>query len=183
MSSPERVVDRDSVVTVFGSGDPQPGEPQWLAAEAVGRCLAENGCAVATGGYGGVMEACSRGAKDAGGQTIGVPCSIWSSSPRAEILDEIVPTTSYTQRVETLVNLGARGWVALPGGTGTLVEVAWVWEMVGKRMTPARPIVLVGHFWQPLVEMMASIRPGSDRAVHVVEDPEILREIFSSRAG
>lgn len=168
------------VISVFGSGDPAEGSEAYLQARAVGRVLAELGYTIANGGYGGTMEASARGASEAHGRAIAVPCSIWSSKPSEQYFSEIRNTASYDERLATLIELGRAGYVALPGATGTLVELAWVWEHACKGFSKmaVRPIACVGAFWQPLLEMMISQRPRAAEYVHLVEQPEALAEIF-----
>jgi hypothetical protein len=170
----------EHVITVFGSGDPAKGSEAYEQARAVGRVLAELGYTIANGGYGGTMEASARGAHEAGGQTIAVPCSIWSSKPREEYFSEIRTTACYDERLARLIELGNSGYVALPGATGTLVELAWVWEHACKGFSKmaVRPIACVGSFWQPLLEMMVAQRPRAADYVRLAEHPEALAEIF-----
>lgn len=171
---------KPEIVSVFGSGDPRPGDAEYAQAEAVGAALAGLGYTLANGGYGGTMEASARGASQAGGRAIGVTCTIWSSKPNAMIAEEI-RTESYRQRLDTLITLAGGGYVVLPGATGTLVEVATVWEMACKKLTEPRPIVLMGAFWRPMVELMASARPGCEAAVHLAESPDELARWFPQR--
>ena len=63
---------------MFGSSRPREGEADYEEARALGRALAENGFAVCSGGYGGVMAGVSRGAKEAGGKTYGVTAEFFS---------------------------------------------------------------------------------------------------------
>ncbi len=172
-------MDKKNIITVFGASHPQPGSAEYEQARVVGRVLAELGYAVANGGYAGTMEASARGAKEAGGHTIGVTCSLWSR-PANEYIDEVVPTAEYTERLTKLIDLGLCGYVALPGATGTLVELAWVWEHACKGWW-TRPIALVGEFWQPLVEMMVAQRARSDQYVRLVTTAEELRDVFLSQ--
>ena len=172
----------EKVVSVFGANDPAEGDEAYEVARGVGRCLAELGYAVANGGYGGTMAASARGAKEAGGRTIGVTCSLWRSEP-SEYIDEVVTTESLSERVSTLIELGRGGYVVLPGATGTLVELATVWEMMCKGMLPRRPVVCMGTFWEPLVEMMGAAREASRECVSVVRDLAGLRRSFSEPAG
>jgi len=169
------------VVSVFGSGDPRPGETDYELAMAVGKRLAELGYAVANGGYGGTMEASARGAMSAGGDTIGVTCSIWSSSPN-KFIDRMIATASLQERLSKLIELGRSGYVVLPGATGTLAELAWVWELSCKGLMQSgpRPIVCVGPFWRPLIDMMNSARPSCADSVTLIDSPEELETFFPS---
>jgi hypothetical protein len=169
--------DRLGTVSVFGSNDAREGDEAYQTARAVGRRLAEAGCVVANGGYGGTMEASARGAKETGGRTIGVTCSVWQSSANAYI-DETVVTDSLMQRVAALVELGKSGYVVLPGATGTLVELAVVWEEMCKGLIARRPLVCVGEFWRPVVEMMSRANQKSADFVSVVPGADDLRRFF-----
>jgi len=181
-------IDDDRVVSVFGSGLARVGQPAYRQAMAVGRKLAELGYAVANGGYGGTMAAAAQGASRAGGKVIGVTCSIWSSQPNP-YLDRVISTGSLPERIQTLIELGRSGYVVLPGATGTLAELAWVWELAFKGLLARapdgrdRPIVCVGRFWQPLMEMMDSQRPGGSSRVAVVSDAGELGSYFPAGAG
>jgi uncharacterized protein (TIGR00725 family) len=172
----------NNIVCVFGSGDPREGDERYAEARAVGRVLAELGWVVANGGYGGTMEASARGAVEAGGQAVGVTCSVWSSAPNRYITRRI-GTSSLAGRVAALIEIGRGGYVCLPGSTGTLVELATVWEMMFKKLLPCRPLVCVGEFWRPLVDMMVGARGSSGEFVAIVEGPDDLARHFSGRSG
>lgn len=170
------------IVTIFGSGDPSEGSDEYIIAEAVGSKLASLGYTIANGGYYGTMEASARGARQAGGEVIGVSCSIWNSKPNSYITRGIV-TTSYNERLETLIKIASSGFVALPGSTGTLVELAMVWEAKSKGLWKnenEKPIVCIGDFWTPLIDMMLAQRPKSRGFVSLLHHPEELFELFPS---
>ncbi|MDP7162434.1 MAG: LOG family protein [Phycisphaerae bacterium] len=170
--------DSASVITVFGANNAVEASAAYQGARDVGWVLAKLGYTVANGGYGGTMEASACGAKGAGGRTIGVTCKVWKSRPNAYI-DREVKTVDLFERLRTLIDLGSTGYVALPGATGTLVELAAVWELVGKGMIEDRPIVCVGRFWQPLVEMIRAQRSGSEKHICVVDGPGDLPAHFA----
>jgi uncharacterized protein (TIGR00725 family) len=169
----------DRMVAVFGSSDPRDGEAEYELARTVGRKLAELGCTVVNGGYGGTMEASARGAKEAGGTTVGVTCSIWRGRANRYI-DRCVQTADLWERVATLLKMGTAGCVALPGATGTLLELAAAWELTCKRLCPRRPVVCVGAFWRPLVATMAAARPGCEAFVSVIDEAAELERFFAS---
>jgi len=164
-------------VSVFGSNGARPGQKAYEVARAVGRTLGQLGYTVVNGGYGGTMEASARGAREAGGSTVGVTCRVWSSPPN-EYIDEVIQTAGLTERIGTLIELGRSGYVVLPGATGTLAELAWVWELACKGLAPPRPIVCLGDFWRPLVALMASQRPACAEAVVFAGDPRELGRHF-----
>lgn len=168
------------IVTVFGSSDPAPGEAAYGEALAVGRRLAELGFDIANGGYGGTMEASARGAREGGAAAYGVTCSRWKSSANAWITN-VVATGALNERLDKLVELGSAGFVALPGATGTLLELALVWELVAKKFIPPRPIVCWGEFWMPVIGAMTQARAGCEAFVTLARDLRELTAAFGRR--
>lgn len=148
----------EAIVTVFGSSRPREGDAHYSLARELGAELASRKFTVCTGGYGGVMEAVSRGAKEAGGRTIGI-VSVFFSSRANSWIDEVISTASWQERLFALIDRGA-GYVVCPGGTGTLVELSVVWEMLNKRVMRAKPIVALGHFWRPVIERVREVETG-----------------------
>ena len=109
-------------VTIFGSSIPGEGTEVYKETQQLGRRLAEAGFAVCNGGYGGLMEASARGARESGGHTIGVTCNVWPAAANRWIAEE-VRTPTFMQRLLTLIERGD-SYIVLPGGTGTLAELA-----------------------------------------------------------
>jgi uncharacterized protein (TIGR00730 family) len=138
-------------VTVFGGSRIGPGSDEYAAALQLGRALAERGLSVVTGGYSGTMEAVSRGAKEAGGQTIGITVEILARTalPNAW-LDQEVRTAALLERIDKMVELGD-AYVVLPGGAGTLVELGVVWNLAILGALHGKPIVVVGDGWRQVL--------------------------------
>jgi uncharacterized protein (TIGR00730 family) len=140
------------VAVVFGSNSPTEGDVDYAAARELGHRLAQAGYVVATGGYFGTMEAASRGAKEAGGHVVGVTTSVFDGvrlHPNA-YLDEEVKFPTLFQRLHHLVTM-ADAWVALPGGIGTLSEVALTWSLMQVGEMKRQPFVLVGDQWRKTI--------------------------------
>ncbi len=159
----------EKIVTIFGSSKPKEGEPSYQSAYDLGFALATAGWTVCNGGYGGTMEAAAKGAKDAGGSAIGVTCTIFDRSGPNPYLDRVIETHDLFTRLTKLIELG-RAYVVLPGGSGTLVELALVWELIAKRLMDHKPVVLLGNFWKNVIETAAIERPKSKDTVLVAED-------------
>lgn len=140
-------------VVVFGGNNYPEGSVVFQAAEALGRAFAGRGWTVANGGYGGTMLASARGAAQAGGQTIGVICSIFKSNPNP-FIRETIQTDSLLQRLQTLIDIGD-AYIVLPGSTGTLVELAMVWELMNKHMMAVKPVLCWERFWHPVVDIFS----------------------------
>ena len=142
----------NKVITVFGSSRPVNGDEEYQLAYEVGRQLSIAGFTVCNGGFGGIMEASARGAKDEGGKTIGVTFNIKGRAANPWI-DENIHVPALIDRMMKLVELGD-AYVVLKGGTGTLLELAAVWEFINKGLLAEKPIVIIGGFWQNVVETL-----------------------------
>ena len=140
------------VVAVFGGYRYEVGDSVYAMAEEIGRGIAEAGWVLLNGGYGGSMEASARGAKQAGGRVVGVTCDLFSRQPN-HYVDEVVPAPDLWARIRIMLER-SDAYVALPGATGTLAEVAMAWEMICKEFIAPRPLILLGRFWRPLYEML-----------------------------
>ena len=112
------------VVTVFGSSRPKAGEADYEEARALGTALAQRGFAVCSGGYGGTMEAASRGAKEAGGHVLGVTAEFFRARTNAWV-DEEIRVSTWEERLFELVRKGD-AFVACKNGTGTLIKLAMI---------------------------------------------------------
>jgi len=142
------------VVTIFGSSLPGELSQAYAEARQLGKLLAEDGFAICNGGYRGFMEATARGAQEAGGHTIGVTCEIWPGKANPWIIEE-VRTKSFPERIMTLLERGD-AYIVLPGGTGTLAELALAWEMMNKAslsMTVGgnKPLLVMSPYWLPVI--------------------------------
>ncbi len=168
---------KDKTITIFGTAKAKFSEPAYTLAYETGRLLAQAGFVIANGGYGGTMLAAAKGAAEAGGETIGVTCSAFARTPNEYISREIV-TKSLEERLDTLIKLG-QAYVVLPGGTGTLLELAKVWELKNKGFIEAdKPIILVGGFWKPLVDLIAAYDPESSRYIRQADGPKEAVELI-----
>ncbi len=140
------------IITVFGSARSVEGDTFYEEARLLGRELGTAGCAVCNGGYGGTMEASARGAKEVGGKTIGVVSEFFSTEPNRWI-DKKVVVKSLTDRLMELISL-ADGYIVLKGGTGTLLELASVWEFMNKSVIEQKPVIVLGHFWNGVIDTL-----------------------------
>lgn len=136
-------------VTVFGSARLTPDTAEYADARRLGRLLAERGDVIVSGGYGGIMEAVSLGAHQAGGAVVGVTVAPWIGrlSPNPYLSEERSARTLF-ERLEALIESDAL--IALPGGAGTLGEVALAWNLRQMDLMPAKPVILVGDMWLAL---------------------------------
>src|SRR5260370_12122807 len=105
------------------------------------------------------MEAVSRGAKEAGGKTYGVTAEFFKAAKLNPWVDVEVRKKTWEERLFELIRR-ADGFVACKGGTGTLVELAVVWEMLNKSGMGGQPFALLGNFWQPGLAPLPDTRIG-----------------------
>ncbi len=164
-------------VTVFGSSRVTPEEAAYQDAIRLGRLLARAGYTVCSGGYAGVMEAVSRGATEAGGRVVGITVELWASRlrPNTWVGEEIV-TAHLFERLLRLTE--SDGYIALPGGPGTLGEVALVWNLFQTESIPLRPLVLVGSQWRHLVRCLEAGLRVEARDLELLQFAETVDEVL-----
>jgi len=167
------------VIAVFGSSQITPGTSQYRDAMQLGILLARAGAAVATGGYGGAMEAVSRGAAETGGRVIGVtaPSVFPHRSGHNQWVAEVITSNTISERIHRLIDL-ADGFVALPGSLGTFTELVVAWNdryVAPMASAAAKPLVVVGDGW---VRMIAAVSAGLG-----VADPGIVAAGDASSAA
>ncbi len=141
-------------VSVFGGSHPQEGDEAYSEAQTLGRLLAERGHTVLTGGYIGTMEAVSRGAHEAGGHVIGVTCADierWRPRTANRWVKEEIKRETLVERLHTLIHESDAA-LALPGGPGTLTEIALTWNLMIVESLHRRPLILVGRGWQSTLD-------------------------------
>ena len=144
----------DQIITVFGSARLQEDDPRYVRARLMGQRIAEAGYAVCCGGYGGAMEAVSRGAHEVGGHTVGVTLSLFDPRPANPRTVQEIKERSYVARSEHMIEMGD-GYVVLDGGMGTLFELTLTWSLLQLGVLKNRPCVLLGPAWS---EMVAAFR-------------------------
>jgi len=141
-------------ISVFGGRHPRPGDREYEQAVNLGALLAAGGYQVMSGGYSGVMEAVSRGAVEAGGTSIGVTMEIFGNLPPNPFLTREIRTRDFFERL-TVLTSKADGFIALRGGMGTLTEVGLIWNMLQTETMRRKPMILIGDFWEPLLQGLA----------------------------
>lgn len=140
----------DRIVTIFGGSKCGPDSDEYREARELGSRLAQARFTICTGGYLGVMEAASRGAREAGGRVFGIVMNQFKSEPNRYLTDKVA-TNHFYERLQNLITRSV-GFVALRGGMGTVTEISLVWNKLQTRVLDRRPIVLVGDCWRDVVE-------------------------------
>jgi len=168
------MIEQANVVSIFGSSQAQRGSLAYEEARQVGALLAQEGLTVCSGGYGGVMEAVSCGAKEAGGAVIGVTTDWFSHLAANAWVDKEIRTATFLERLRMIIEV-AHGYLALKGGIGTLTEISTVWSLLQIHSIPPRPFVLLSDPWQGLFDFCADeliIRQRDFAHLHLAHTPE-----------
>ena len=170
-------------ITVFGSGNITDANPLYRDAVSFGEIAAKNGFNIVSGGYGGIMEAVSKGAYESGGKTTGITVRIWNRNPNS-YLTEIIQTDSLFERLLRLIDYGDI-YLFLEGGTGTLLELASIMELISKgSISETKPVIFHGKYWKPVIDLIKnepSIRKLiSEEKIFYIQRPEELIEITNN---
>jgi uncharacterized protein (TIGR00730 family) len=141
-------------VTIFGSARTSEHDPVYVAARAVGRCFAEAGFAVVTGGGPGVMEAANRGAHEAGGLSVGFNIQLPHEQDANGYLDVSLTFDHFYAR-KTMFVKAAEGFVIFPGGFGTLDELFETVTLIQTEKIKNFPLVLFDtDYWDEMYAWM-----------------------------
>ena len=171
-------------VTVFGSARFKEGHPHYELAREVGARIARSGFTVMTGGGPGIMEAANRGAREAGGRSIGCNIELPQEQEPNPYLDRWITFRHFFVRKIMLVKY-SYAFVVMPGGFGTLDEVFETLTLIQTGKIANFPVVLMGvEYWRDLRELLGGmIRAGTidardlERIVFTDSPEEALRVI------
>ncbi len=178
----------ERIIAVFGGSAPAEGSPDYDEAYRVGRLLAEAGFTVMNGGYMGTMAAVSRGAKEAGGRTLGITSAAFDwrgirANPWVDREDKALDLLSRLRRLTQ-----ADGFLVLKGSVGTLTEFSLTWSLIQTQSIPPAPFVLLGSHWRRILEAFVAnsyARPQDLALIQVADTPEeavaLLRQKLNSR--
>ena len=164
-------------MSIFGSARVREGSPVYEAARAVGRCFADSGFAVVTGGGPGVMEGANRGAHEAGGLSVGFNIEL----PGEQVINGYVSLAltfrHFYARKVCLVK-ASEGFILFPGGFGTLDEMFEALTLMQTDKVSDFPVVLIGReHWAGLLDWVHShvlpqkfIAPEDEQLLFVTDD-------------
>ncbi|UBU12237.1 LOG family protein [Nonomuraea gerenzanensis] len=180
-------------VTVFGSARTRPDSPEYEMGRALGRSLAEAGYAVITGGGPGVMEAANRGSRDVeGAVSVGLGIELPFEQRMNDYVDLGIEFRYFFVRKTMFVKYSC-GFIALPGGFGTLDELFEALTLVQTHKVTSFPVVLMGsEFWGGLLDWikgsllsggkiapqdldLISLTDDVDEAVRIIVDADLAR--------
>ncbi len=167
------MAEKQKIISVFGSSTPKPGSADYEAARTGGRLLAQAGFVLQTGGYSGIMAAASQGANEAGGHVIGVTSAQieqFRPIPANKWVIEEIKHQTLRERLFYLVD-NCQGAIVMPGGIGTLSEMALIWSLAQVGELSPRPIIVVGGLWQRMLAAFIDqdyVRPVHQELITIV---------------
>ena len=157
----------EKIVTIFGGAKCVEQSEEYAQARSVGALLAESGFTICTGGYLGVMEGASRGARERGGRVLGVVMNQFKSEPNRYLTDKVASAHFY-ERLQNLITRSV-GFIAIRGGAGTVTELSLVWNKLQTKVIEARPLVLLGNCWPPVIEALRSNLVVSEQDISLLD--------------
>jgi uncharacterized protein (TIGR00730 family) len=166
----------ERIVTIFGGSKCPDDAPEYQEARELGGRLAEAGFTICTGGYLGIMEAASRGAREKGGRVLGIVMNQFKSEPNRFLTDKVA-TDHFYDRLQNLITRSV-GFVAFRGGMGTVTEVSLVWNKLQTEVIGSRPLVLLGECWKPVVAAWKQSLVVSDRDISILDFADNAAEAF-----
>ncbi len=177
-------------VTVFGSARFGTGHRYYELARAIGAGLARAGFAVMTGGGGGIMEAANRGAREAGGLSLGCNIRLPREQQPNAYLDKFIHFEHFFARKVMLVKYSS-AFVVMPGGFGTLDETFELATLIQNGKIERFPLIAVGReFWRPLMQFIeetlvheGTVTPPEMRFLQLADSVEEVVDVVRETTG
>lgn len=163
---------------LFGGSGNNTQSKEYIETIAIGSFLANLGYVVKNGGYGGMMEAVSKGAVSAGGTAIGITCKQVGEAEGNCYLSETIVTDTLYDRLRILME-DTSLFIVQRGGIGTLSEVFLALDIIRKEPITKRPkIYFIGAVWNHVISCLKSdLVPDYEHGLfHIVENPDELWE-------
>ncbi len=170
-------------VAIFGYADASENSELFQSVRQVSRKLAEAGYIVVDGGGPGVMRAATIGAKEGGGEVIGVTLyeedipEFEGRDPK-NLFDQEIKTKSYIERTLALMRTG-QVYIVFNGGSGTISEFGMAWGLAKLHFGHHKPLILYGKFWENIIKAFREnmlLRPKELEVYKIVDSPEEVLE-------
>jgi uncharacterized protein (TIGR00725 family) len=139
-------------IAAFGSSRTAAESPEYADVRVLAGHLAAAGWDGVTGGHQGMMAAFSEGIRAGGGHVRGVTLERFPTPP-GNSLHEEVRARSFFERMQTMIE-DADAYLVLAGGLGTLAELAMTWDLLAIRVLEARPLLVFGQMWEPVITVL-----------------------------
>lgn len=171
-------------LAAFGSSRLGGESPYYADVSALAEAVAGAGWDGMTGGHQGMMAAFSEGIHAGGGHIRGITLERFPTPP-GNTLSEEIRARDFFDRMRTLIE-EADAWLVLPGGLGTLAELAMSWDLMAIRVLEQRPLLLYGNMWEPVIDALRQhLLLSTDRAfesVHICREHRDVLTALSDRA-
>ncbi|PIW47496.1 MAG: hypothetical protein COW18_08890 [Zetaproteobacteria bacterium CG12_big_fil_rev_8_21_14_0_65_54_13] len=139
-------------LAAFGSSRTGSHEPVYRDVSALSRSIAEAGWNGMTGGHQGMMAAFSEGIHAGGGHVRGITLERFPTPPENTFSEEVRAADFFDRMGQMIEKSDA--WLVLPGGLGTLAELAMTWDLIAIHVLEPRPLLLYGAMWEPVVDVL-----------------------------
>jgi len=146
------MTDKQRRLTAFGSSRIPADDARFQDAEALSAKIAASGWSGLTGGHQGMMAAFSQGMQQGEAVVTGVTLEVFPT-PTGHTLGEEQRAANFFERMQVLIEQ-ADAYLVLPGGLGTLAELAMTWDLLAIKVLEPRPMILYGDCWAPLLEVI-----------------------------
>jgi uncharacterized protein (TIGR00730 family) len=165
-------------VSIFGSARTGPDDPAYAAARETARRLAEAGFSIMTGAGPGIMEAANRGARDAGGHSVGCNIELPFEQGTNPYVDTLINFRYFFVRKTMFIKYSV-AFIIFPGGFGTLDEMFEALALIQTGKIYRFPVILFGrHYWAGLVRWLharvvgeGKISPADMDLIFLTDDP------------
>ncbi len=175
--------------TIFGSSRSDAGDDVYREAEELARMLVGEGFAVITGGANGVMNAANKGAKDAGGKSVGLNIKL-RTAQQPNAYTTVGQEFDYFFTRKLMLSFASEVYIFFPGGFGTLDELFEIMTLIQTKKIKPLPVILVGtEYWQPLIlwfthtltERYHTIDADDMKIYHLVNSVDEAMEVIKRR--
>lgn len=140
-------------LAAFGSSRVDSSSTLYQDVRNLSQQIAEAGWDGVTGGHQGMMAAFSEGMHAGGGHIRGITLERFPTPP-GNTLSEEVRAHNFFDRMGSLIEQ-ADAWLVLPGGLGTLAELAMSWDLLAIHVLEPRPLLLYGEMWKPVISTLS----------------------------
>ncbi len=167
-------------ITAFGSSRLDEDDPRFADVEELGKQLGQQGWDALIGGHQGMMAAICQGIRAGGGHVCGITLERFPTPPDNHLSEEI-RTRDFFSRMQILIE-ESDAYLVLPGGLGTLAELAMSWDLQAIGVLESRPIILYGDTWTPLLKplkesLIWSVDEAFTLLQHCRTSDEVLRAL------
>jgi len=163
-------------ITAFGSSRLSETDPRYIDVKQLGEAIARHSWDAVTGGHQGLMAAFAKGIHAGGGKVRGITLECFPTPP-GNYLSEEIRARDFFHRMQTMIE-ETDAFIVLPGGLGTLAELAMTWDLLAIHILEARPLILYGKVWLNIVDILRdNLILSVDRAFSMISPCDSIDEV------